>query len=858
MKIVKHSPKLGISSQIPEAIYEDSENFVLFLKAYYEWLQTSTFVLEGIIGTFSINEIIVGDSSKASAEIRYVGDGYIVVTVTTEKSFISRETIVGTSTASAILTSITDNVLKRSANLLDYRSILKSVDKFSEYLKDELYPNFPTKFYGDERLVARKLKDYYQSKGQESSYKFLFKTLYDENVDLIYPGEDLLRVSDGKFDKTQLIRTVATSNVFDFLNKTIRGTTSGTIANVVDIKTYVLGSIIIAEMTLKLVSGVFAANETIVDTSDETLTTTLYGMITGFTINDGGSGYQVGDNLVITGDGSAVEATVSSIQQSPITALNYASTGYGYRLGTEASIDNTGTGGTGLTIRVTEISNTYTVTSGSNTYTVGEATRVDIISRGKDYYKKPTITLVDDVIESIGLLSDNLITIVNAGSNYGVSNTITFTGGSGANASGIVASVTETTTYDLLFEDGSRLLDQSGIDVIKKEDWISIGPIARIEMTNFGDGYTTTNLPSANVNSTTGSSANLVVTGIQGVGANVSVDVYNNITGVGSIRAVELKNFGIDYTNATVDLTSSGDGNANLSTIISGLAIKNGNWINDDGKIDNKKIQDSYYYQDFSYVIRSGIVYSKYIDTIKSVIHPAGLQVFGEILVETILDLSASITSSTAITNINEYILYILSEFNVSADVAKSRYSAILKTILDASISDSIASRVKVQIAPETLDTAAEVLDLNKIFQVERTTELDVQTDIFHRYKVDLSKLQFAAYATTYGDLIIANYANTLISEWQSLQFDSIFTAEPITLSDYNKLIKIAGTVSVAANVVIGTGTDFSNTFSIDDSIVVNDEKFVVKNVANSTYLEINVNSVGSYSNVYAYTTQVA
>lgn len=44
-----------------------------------------------------------------------------------------------------------------------------------------------------------------------------------------------------------------------------------------------------------------------------------------------------------------------------------------------------------------------------------------------------------------------------------------------------------------------------------------------------------------------------------------------------------------------------------------------------------KKLQDSDYYQDYSYVIRAGISVDKYRDIVMNVIHPAGLKMIGEV-----------------------------------------------------------------------------------------------------------------------------------------------------------------------------------------------------------------------------------
>ena len=58
-----------------------------------------------------------------------------------------------------------------------------------------------------------------------------------------------------------------------------------------------------------------------------------------------------------------------------------------------------------------------------------------------------------------------------------------------------------------------------------------------------------------------------------------------------------------------------------------------GKFLNSDGKVSDgsKKVQDSFFYQDFSYVLRVGASVSKYRDAVKKLLHPAGLAMFGEV-----------------------------------------------------------------------------------------------------------------------------------------------------------------------------------------------------------------------------------
>ena len=62
-----------------------------------------------------------------------------------------------------------------------------------------------------------------------------------------------------------------------------------------------------------------------------------------------------------------------------------------------------------------------------------------------------------------------------------------------------------------------------------------------------------------------------------------------------------------------------------------------GKYINQDGHISegSKKIQDSLYYQDYSYVVRVAESINKWRDSIKRAVHPSGFYVTGEVNIQT-------------------------------------------------------------------------------------------------------------------------------------------------------------------------------------------------------------------------------
>jgi hypothetical protein len=859
-----YKPSLNVGSFIGENSSVDTERFLLFMQAYYEWMQSTELTLTSKTGTFTVGETVVGATSGATATIKEVKTNSIVVKLTTRTTFNYGEIVGGqTSSATATVGIIKDNVGRASGNVLNYKTLETSVDKYVDYLREELYPSIPASYYGDKRLVAQYFKDFYESKSNEQSYRFLFKLLYNEDIEFYYPGTDVLRVSDGNFEKTQIIRTVATAtgidslgdpydrDIFLFLNKTIRGETSGFLANVVDIKKFFIGSREVAEMTLKLVSGTFTAGEDIVDIDDDNLVTTIYGIVSGVTILDGGSGYEEGDIVTISGDGAEAQARVSSIKESPISALKVNTVGHGYQLNTAATIDNTGTGGSGLIVRVTELANTYTVTSGANTFNVGEISKVSIINRGEGYFKKPSITLQDTTISSLGLLSDKLITINNAGSNYGVGNTLVFTGGAGVPAAGQIASVVETTTYDLLFEDGQQMLmDGSYDDIIKNEDWAVLGPIKRIELTNFGTGYSSANLPSITISTTTGSSANLIATNIQGKSATVTVDTSNNITGIGSIRAVEIVNFGINYSAANADASVIGDGNANLVPVITGLGIRQGVWLDDDGKIDYKIIQDSYYYQDYSYVIKSGLTFQTYSDTLKGIIHPAGLTYFGEIQILNDIDVTSSLVNAEAI---QRMLVQIFTHLTVGGQYEYSNITWTVKVeapVVNLSTDLLDVQEYVIHLVPEGDDETG-ITDVgittnqgdirSFVIQTPFTIDVTSTSETLPTTKFVVSKFDIVSgYGqNTYGDLQIVStggvygddFGSAPISVLQDVRFNDTYSENPAYQSVLNLFIDNLVDVSSLGTTTLLRYETFavSGTVPVAESIITIPQPIIIR-----------------------------
>ena len=73
---------------------------------------------------------------------------------------------------------------------------------------------FPEDVSVDKALLLKKVLPVYLSKGSEKSFQFLFRLLFGKEVDVIYPKDNILRASDGKWTTNRILRT--TQNIFSY------------------------------------------------------------------------------------------------------------------------------------------------------------------------------------------------------------------------------------------------------------------------------------------------------------------------------------------------------------------------------------------------------------------------------------------------------------------------------------------------------------------------------------------------------------------------------------------------------------------------------------------------------------------
>ena len=88
----------------------------------------------------------------------------------------------------------------QQVDFADARDLDTTLDEYIEYFRKELAVHLPL-LQQSERLFLPKIKDLYLAKGSEASYKLLFRLLYGKNIQLEYPGLQMLKASDGTWNQ---------------------------------------------------------------------------------------------------------------------------------------------------------------------------------------------------------------------------------------------------------------------------------------------------------------------------------------------------------------------------------------------------------------------------------------------------------------------------------------------------------------------------------------------------------------------------------------------------------------------------------------------------------------------------------
>jgi hypothetical protein len=733
-----------VSSQFPEFYKTEGPNFILFVKAYYEFLE------QDYAPTYAAN---------------------------------------GQSTST--------NILHQSRNLLNYRDIDNTLESFLEHFQKKYLYGIPFNVIINKRFLLKHILDVYRSKGSIQCYRLLFKLIYDEDIEIYLPGLDLLAPSDGTWIVPTYIEVTNVSNLPNLVGRTIIGLASNTTAVVESFITEPINKNIVASLYLSNMmpkGGAFIEGEKVIDITKlhspmiSTIVSkapVITGSLNNLNIVNGGQGFNIGDILAIVHRDLSNNAVISFgingiVRVDALTQgfgtlnLSVAKSGYGI---TNAPLTivypgNGNTAGNGASFAVGAIGNTQSVVY--NTDVIANYLTTTLDASQYSFPANAAANLTSNIGVALAYTSNTfgaLLTITNikTGNGYvqqanafceSVENSLALPGT--VTYSIAANTVTGTATNFTWYFQNNSIIQlhantlantfeyQAIKQVVNDTSLILYGTptFASNGTSNFfvspaifpANFHPTDPLMASSDGSING--LNSLVAGYPSTGNSIIGAVTSYDSGKGYVDGEQVQLYlysgvntptiiagGTKYANGealvftggggtiptgfvttnttggviTCTVTYGGSGlqsiptigvqtklgsGAKFTTILSqfnttsqviakvlksGVGRHAGHWTTTKGFLNSDKyIQDSFFYQDYSYQIRAASQLASYKDILYNTFHPSGAELFGEFQLITTLNAPASILYDAAIPEPAPVMWLTVDLSNITVDAANT------------------------------------------------------------------------------------------------------------------------------------------------------------------------------------------
>jgi len=257
-----------VEFHFPAFYREEGPKFIAFVKAYYEWLEQS--------------EYIINNEDVAPKTLHY------------------------------------------SRNLFEIKDIDKTPEEFLNFFKNKFLRGVSLTSDTDTRNLVKHSLELYRSKGSERSVELLFSLLFGEEIEIYLPGRDMLRVSDGEWYKPQYIELEPNDKSRTFIGKQLVGASSGSTAIVEGFARRNVRGKVIDVLFLSSIIGNFSVGELVGVEGVAEDDPIIVGSLSRIIINASGRDFKVGDVVDLTSQisGLAGKARVSAVS-SATGRVNY-------------------------------------------------------------------------------------------------------------------------------------------------------------------------------------------------------------------------------------------------------------------------------------------------------------------------------------------------------------------------------------------------------------------------------------------------------------------------------------------------------------------------------------------------------
>tara|TARA_B100001113_G_scaffold218092_1_gene178909 strand:- start:2308 stop:5220 length:2913 start_codon:yes stop_codon:yes gene_type:complete len=684
--VLNNKVSTHIDAQLPEFIQADHPLFSKFVKAYYQFLESAeiTFsevnsyvrqetqsvnflldengdqiVLEKELGStvkFEVGEILTGQTSGATATVLVddVDDNKRLF-VTSQNQFILGENVSSNRTeSSGTILTYRPNPVSSIQQLLNYSNVDSTIFKFLDNFRDAFLEGVVDNLADgvDKRKLIKNVRDLYISKGTRKGHELFFRLLLNEEPIIEYPTDQMLRVSDGRWSVRDIMRAKPVNgSASELVGQTITGQTSGATAIVVSSVSFRESQKDVVELELdpSTITGTFIENENVFGIStvtDQTVSFQPYSIIIGTTVLSGGAYYTADQIVNISATGSqTATAKVQTVSRGLVDEIVIDDAGQNYKVGDNLTLDNSNTDGTGAAAEVSVVGGGIAPEIGSvEEYGMEEDDHITLEETSQPFY--------NDNYEGVKIVLEtgtfaNLSVASEAGE---ITDVRMISRGAGYSKLPVVTGITTANGS------GAKLLaaSNSGIGAINSIEFINQGieystapiitplrhAIIKDITGTFGSGDTI-EIPNAQEISLEDDTGRIDLESATGTGLLLTEETLSgSVTAFDSSRQLISINTTANLeVNDTITVGGSKSGTvANISVAdatgqVGQIAKTAGNFLTSAGQVSdvNIRVQDSFYYQDYSYVVRVGESINLWRDAIKSTVHPAGWAVFGQV-----------------------------------------------------------------------------------------------------------------------------------------------------------------------------------------------------------------------------------
>ena len=661
-----------LNSQLPEFVVADHPKFAEFLKVYYQLLESAELSIDTIEGTDGIllqsetgqvnnlvlnsssrgtartlldagdkilleestygkfvrSETVTGQTSKATAVVLVEDIANNRLIISAQDKFVENEIIIGSSSgAQANITNYKPNPVNNIVDLVNFRDPDNAIGNFLTNMRDEFLATLPENLAAgvSKRKLIKNIKSLYRAKGSVRGHEMFFRILFGETSETIYPREQMLKASDGQFDSLKVLRVIASvGDANQLVGRTITGQSSNSTAIVENTSQFQIGDQTVTQLILNedSIQGTFTVGEEVRGTTTDTDNYFIKANVTGIpgnkNITNDGSLNSTTDTISLTAGGEGALFQVEEIGPGSVTEIVIDNAGTGYEIGDTLTFTNTGSGGGNAAGFVKVVNGGFADQNGSTAAATGSEDRIvleDETTRGDAYQG---VRIVQEKFTGLQTIDELFIT--NGGNQYTSLPTVSVTSSTGSN--GVVRAYGD-----------------------------DIGKIVKVKTVELGRSYEQSPTPP-----TLGFFNNGIVTGVSGTfltdntitsssggsGTIVSLDTDRGLLKIKDVTGT----FAIDDT-----LTSATSGTCTLKKLDVGSATvdvvsvsdTDGAFISERGKVSETtmRIQDSLYYQDYSYVIKVGRSISQWRDAFKKTMHTAGFYFTGQVDIESRITVTA-------------------------------------------------------------------------------------------------------------------------------------------------------------------------------------------------------------------------